>query len=177
MWFPFYGFNKENVTVITAVSKFLHNDRNVMQLDMQEFRSASPRASAPAKVLAPLLPAMLVVFLKTMSTPSLHPCFFKCTVLWLASFPPNTWLLPKYYPANFLYLSYSNYFIFPVCLASNLVGAYPKAAPLYQNSVKFYSFHKVISDDEVINSETIFCFFPIPSWWLCLGAQISQVVL
>lgn len=43
--FSFYGFSKKNVTFIRAISKFLQDDRNIMQLDMKEFRSASPRAA------------------------------------------------------------------------------------------------------------------------------------
>ena len=41
VWFPFYDFSKGNMTFITAISKFLQDDRNIIQF---EFCSASPCA-------------------------------------------------------------------------------------------------------------------------------------
>jgi hypothetical protein len=76
VWFPFYGFRKEIVTFIMVKSKFLQDDRNVIQLDMKEFLTA--RACAlllPDAGPCPLLP--WISSFQDMSTISLHLCFLK----------------------------------------------------------------------------------------------------
>lgn len=44
---------KENVTFIMVKSKFLQDDRNVIQLDMKEFHSATPCAPLLTNSIAP----------------------------------------------------------------------------------------------------------------------------
>lgn len=106
--FHFMVLRKEDVTFIMVKSKFLQDDRNVIQLDMKEFHSAAP--CAPLLTDSEALP----FFVRAVNHLKHHIAFILLeeAMLWLSSFPPHTLYLLEHYPANFLFI------IFPLCYIS-----------------------------------------------------------
>lgn len=155
--FPFYGFSKENVIFITAISKFFQDDGKRRQPDGREFH------------LARLWVALLPNSWPFLSPPwTLRPVnhLIACIVLtyilaWLPSFPPST-ISSKILPSQFsLFTIFQLFHSSPV--SCQHPGRYVSSAHTPQtNSHKVCSFLKVLEDNAVTNSETsIFSPFPL----------------
>lgn len=89
---------KENVTFIMVRSKFLQDDRNVIQLDMKEFHSATP--------CAPLLTVSVALPFFVRPVNYLNHCIafilLEDAMLRLPSLPPHTlYLPPRTLPGQF----------------------------------------------------------------------------